>query len=257
MLRSSLIAFSTVLLLAPACAPEKPLVTYRAIPPANALEPAIELPENTYLLIRAERSVGRFPMRIAVARLRLPEDHSQTELDVEALSPAEQGRWTELFKSDLGVTDVLYISPVLLRGIDHPSRDLCALTRELGADFLLTYSAERVGPNAGEALGVLYDARGCSPVAAIQHRDEILGDEDHQTPEELADAADVEDSRPFDAAYAAFRAFEESTLAAVRALQARDKPAPTTQPHRWTHDASGRYDAPGARANERLAASTR
>lgn len=262
----------------------------------NALGAGLPAPDNSFVLVSAERTVGRFAAALAIARVQptvaeLPPDaavdthpdagtppvdphtgdntapvdshtstgappantyayafdaspadaaaqraaaprvsaDNQPPFALVTLRPVEQALWSETLRGVSAVRELTFLSPRAAQP-DGPALDnLCATAHRFGANMLLVYAPNRLGPNSARVVGVLYDTATGRPLAAL-HASQHFEDEHGR---EVSPNRERGDHRDRDAYYQAQRQFEAHTLACLRALLHRDSPPPTTQPHRW------------------------
>lgn len=204
---------------------------------ADVAQP-LQVVENAYFLLDDEKSTGRFPCTLALARRDVSADPNAGD-NLAVLVPRDEAHWTETFRGLAGVRDVMFIGPVAMRAYGNNIAQRCAVARKLGADLLLDYAYGQTGPNSAKLVGVLYETASVRPLATM-HAQQTIRDADgaEAPPKEVWQAADDDvdepDIRDYDAVYQAKRAFERHALDCIRILLERDRPAPTTQPHRWS-----------------------
>jgi hypothetical protein len=229
-LRWQIFVTSTVLTLG-ACA-QRPAATYDPPPRSAELAAALSTsdvnpPASGYRLL-ASPSEGRFACDLAIAPLvRGPSGSGWT---LAWPTSAEQAYWSEQFRGARQVRGAVFVPPKTLRPADLSLTSLCDAAERLGAPLLLVYAAGRTGPTSAETIGVLYDATSGTPLAAL--RATTNGRVDPAAPGGSIDEEEG-DHRNRDARFQAQRQFEQIALACLGELMRQDRPAPTTQPHRW------------------------
>jgi len=183
--------------------------------------------ENGYQLLAREKTTGRFPCGLAIAKLQ-PEEQPPGLRTVEA-THTDQAYWVEAFRGVAELRDLQFLRPVSVRPQRAGTETLCAAARAQGADLLLLYAPNRYGPNAAQVLGVLLDAGACRAIATLHASAAFTS---AGGVEEAPDRKPG-DHRDTDAAFQAARAFEQHALECLAELIRSDQAAPTTQPHQW------------------------
>jgi len=150
-------------------------------------------------------------------------------LQVAVMSPADQGRWVEAFRGLSFIRDLRFLSPIDLKAQGGGLPGIFAAARRAQGGLLLTYSANRCGPNSERIVGTIYAVDSGRPLVQLQSYMQFLNEEG------LECAVDEErgDHRDQDAIYQTAREFEGRCVNAVRELARRSPPVDTTVPHRW------------------------
>jgi len=150
-------------------------------------------------------------------------------LKVVVISPAGQGRWVEAFRGLSFIRDLRFLSPIDLKSQGGGLPGILAAARRAQGGLLLTYTANRCGPNSQRVVGTIYAVHSGLPLVQLQSYVQFLNEEGAEcSVDELRG-----DHRDQDAIYQAAREFEGRCVDAVRELARRSPPVDAPEPHRW------------------------
>lgn len=190
------------------------------------LVPEVAAAEDSFALLSAEPTVGRFACRLAVAKF-VPGAGDDGALVFVSTRPSEESYWVERMRGVIALQDLIFLRPRSTTPDGQSVETLCATAERLEATLLLVYVPNHTGPNEEHVLGVLFDCAARRPVASLHASARLPVGEDGEN----AVARAKGDQRARDARVQAQRRFEEYALACVRELTHRDEAPATTQPH--------------------------
>lgn len=235
---SAMIAAGTVVLLVAGvagCRKEKALVYYTGpVMPAGEIDAGSEaLPTTGYRIVEAERSVGRFPGALAVARLappgpiRISDDGVRTHWRITTIPEEEATYWNALFNRFPRIREVIVLDAVAVTWPEADHQEMNAASQRLKADLCLIYGPADAPVNSAALAGVILDAHTGEPVAHLRAQ---AGPSNYEPPH---DDTFKEDLRYRDPAYLAARRFELQARRCMDELIRRDQPPPSTLPSEW------------------------
>lgn len=214
----------------PGCAQEKRIEGYTG--PVLAA-PDLELnegtcPANEYRFADDERSVGRFPTALAVARVE-PAAGADSHLkwQVHTLKEEQATYWNRLFDTTPAVREVVVLKATTSFSQGEGVRRVSSSARRLNAGLCLLYGPAHAQADEAALMGHLVDTQTGRTLACIQA---------------VATPADFEavrsdrpdgDERHRDVQYLAARKFEGLVRQCVIELMHRDEPPTTTRPSPW------------------------
>ena len=189
-------------------------------------------PATGFVILETQKSHGRFPCRVAVARLiPAPKEPFTDPLPTEwALGsiPNEEGTyWTSLFNTVPDVQGVALMDPL---NMEHPEANLekiAATAAIMKSGLCVIFGPGPAEANSASVLGVIMDAARRERIACVQA---LAGPKDHY---EAQPDRMIGDQRNEDVNYIAMRRFEQQVRQCMEQLRSRDIPAPATQPSPW------------------------
>jgi hypothetical protein len=192
----------------------------------------VACPSTGYVILEQEKSHGRFPCRVAVARLvPAPKDPFADPLPTEwALGsiPDEEGTyWTSLFNTLTDVQGVALMDPL---NMEHPEANLekiAATAGNMKNGLCVIFGPGPASANSACVLGVIMDAARRKRIACVQA---LAGPKDYYEarPDQM-----IGDQRNEDVNYIAMRRFQQQVRQCMEQLRTSDIPAPATQPSPW------------------------
>jgi hypothetical protein len=216
------------------CSEEKPPVAYAGptirAADLGAAEPS--LPPTGFVLLE-ERSEGRFPCGLAVARLDQPTTNWGAKGgDWELATTKEEMAtwWNQLFNNVALVREVLVMDAMTMPVPEDGVPGIVQAAQHLRAGLVLIYGPADAPHGESALTGVVRDTETGKVLAVICAR---IGPEDF-TPHRL-DTLD-QDQRHIDPDYLVARQFEQQVRQCVIKLLRQDVPVLTTQPSPWKED---------------------
>lgn len=188
------------------------------------------LPADGYRVLTGEATTGRFACDVAIAKFSRQAGGEGATTGLITPTPAEQAYWAQRFRGVQQVRALTFLTPKTVRLDGDSVESLCAAAADLGAPLLLVYTRSVTGPNAANAVGVVYRTSDAAVLATLRSQGEgpaTLGEDGKLLDETPGDHRDV------DARFQMQRRFEDHAFACIRDLVHADRPAPTTQPHDW------------------------
>jgi hypothetical protein len=231
------------------CSAAKPAVATRTVLELNDLGVTAAMPEpNTFAIVEAQPSIGRFPAGVSVARVKLeiPQADSPPVLLIDTLTDPEALYWNELFDSVGKIREVTVIDPqsVPQRYVTIPQ--LLASSRRQKCRLCVIYGQNDLAADVSRAIGALYDADTSELIGVIFAEQIVNPKEERSRPPDYPEG----DERYMDAHWLTTRKFESLTREFVLDLINRDREPgasaeTTTQPTATAPAAL--QAAPGAR----------
>lgn len=210
------------------CRPDAP-ISYEPRMQLTELASELPTPNNEFVLVERSNTAGRFACGMAIAKFAATEDANGWRVALANFKSNEEAFWSESMRGISAIRELIFLSPIDTRSDGQSIDGLCLAAERLGASLLLTYRPNRFGPNSAELMGVLYDVPARRAIATLHSSAQFTDEAD----QELIVDDRRGDHRDLDAAVQVAREFEHHTLACLRELIRRDKPATTTQPHDW------------------------
>lgn len=211
---------------------EEPVVVYEPeIGLADIARTTLDVNANSYRLLNADQTMGRFPGAIAVARLKLSDEKHRTDGDAVMLKPlnrSEAAYWNHLYDNLPSVRAWFE-----LRDFDIPRGKMTAqhLVKAAGglhATLCLLYGQNVIDGDT-KLVGVLYDTRTTKPIATLQAESTGVNDWLNTRPE----GRHEDDYRHQDNTYLASRKFERFAYDCVVELIGTDNPERIEKPRGW------------------------
>ncbi len=192
----------------------------------------VPCPTTGFAILEKQKSHGRFPCRVAVARLApAPKDPFADPLPTEwALGsiPNEEGTyWTSLFNTVPDVQGVNIMDPL---NMEHPEANLekiAATAGNMKNGLCVIFGPGPAEVDSACVLGVIMDTARRERIACVQA---LAGPNDRYEaqPDQM-----LGDQRNEDVNYIAMRRFQQQVRQCMEQLRGRDIPAPATQPSPW------------------------
>ncbi len=192
----------------------------------------VECPTTGFAILEKQKTHGRFPCRVAVARLvPAPKDPFADPLPTEwalgSIKDEEATYWTSLFNTVPDVQGVTIMDPL---NMEHPAANLEKIAATAGAmktGLCVIFGPGPAQPGSSSVLGVIMDSARSERIACIQA---LAGPGDFYDPP--PDRMDI-DQRYEDVNYIAARKFQQQVRQCMEQLRSRDVPAAATQPSPW------------------------
>ena len=211
---------------------EEPVVVYEPeIGLADIARTSLNVSANSFQLLNADQTMGRFPGAIAVARLKISDEKNRTDgsgVSLKPLNGPEAAYWNHLYDKLPSVRAWFE-----LRDFDVPRGQLTAehlvqAAERLHATLCLLYGQNEIDGET-KLVGVLYDTRTGKPIATLHA--ECAGVNDWMTTR--PEGRHEDDYRHQDNTYLASRKFERFAYDCVVQLVGADNPERVEKPHGW------------------------
>jgi hypothetical protein len=192
----------------------------------------VQCPSTGFVLLEQEKSRGRFPCTIAVARLVPAEKDpfgspQATDWALGDLKEEEATYWTSLFNTVRDIQAVLILDRL---NMEHPEANLekiAATAERMKAGLCVIWGPGPAHADQASLLGVIMDSRRRERIACVQA---VAGPQDflEPTPDQMHGDLSHEDVN-----YIVARKFQQQVRNCIDELRARDVRAPATQPSPW------------------------
>jgi hypothetical protein len=199
--------------------------------------------KNQYHLVNRNRSEGRFPGAVAVARLKLADGapiEAPRPVELKPLKDEEAAYWNHLFDNLRWVRQYFELSPMSVQTPVVSAKALLGAAKRLDASLCLLYGQSDFEDLRSHVVGVLYETGTGQLLATIQA--ESVGAEDWL--EERPPDRPEMDNRHQDNHYLAARKFQRLVHACVRELVSLDKPTREEKPSGWKEPAAPPANSP-------------
>lgn len=192
----------------------------------------VPCPATGFVILEKQKSRGRFPCRVAVARL-VPDpkkpfsDPLSTAWALGSIKNEDSTYWTSLFNTIPDIQGVGIMDPL---NMEHPEANLekiAATAAEMKTGLCVVF-----GPGPAESgnacvIGVIMDNARRERIACVQAL-ATPADSYDPPPDRM-----IGDQRNQDVNYIAVRKFQQQVRRCIEELRSRDIPAPATQPSPW------------------------
>ncbi len=203
----------------------------------NQFEPTMlaaswpEVSPNAYTLVKAPKTVGRFPCNLAVARVTTGwidgSQESDRVLKLDPLSDIHAVPWMELSDTYPALTGVIVLGRPAVKFEEVTIAELLAAARRQNLSLCLIYGQTDVSIDEMRMTGALYDCSNNQVVARI----------DAQVTPDPGVGRRLDrpknDQRYKDPRHVTARKFQDLVLRCIDELSRNDTPATTTQPNPW------------------------
>ena len=213
----------------------RPLVDWALL--ATPDTPNFQPISDKAVLLVQQPTQGLFPAAIAVTRVALtppwhePDPQSESDRPLEAVLTADPRNeflpWNAALDNQMAVSEVFPVMERDLGGGPADPPQVLAASRALGARLALMYAVNELAPDETEMMGVLYDARAGTTLAALHAQ---------ATSRPLPEDVDEEqvDIWEFDSRALVRARFEQQLHHCIRALILQDNPPAVRDPEGWT-----------------------
>ena len=192
----------------------------------------VACPTTGFAILEKQKTHGRFPCRVAVARLvPAPKDPFADPLPTEwalgSIKDEEATYWTCLFNT---VPDIQGVTVMDSLNMEHPEANLekiAATAAEMKTGLCVIFGPGPAEPGRSSVLGVIMDNTRGERIACVQA---LAGPNDSYDP---PPDRMVSDQRHEDVNYISARRFQQQVRQCMEQLRSRDVPAPATQPSPW------------------------
>lgn len=198
--------------------------------PADLGLPEGDCAATGYVILEPMRSTGRFPLALAVAKLK-ERAGANDEWQIASLKEEQATWWNSLFNTVPAVREVIVLGERSAGPSAAGMAGVVGKAKRLDARLCLIYGPAGSGPKEASLIGALYDTMTGRAVARIQTQ-ASPADFQKRRPDGLSG-----DKRHVDPEYLAARKFEQQIRACVAELIKRDSPvtppelmAPQTAP---------------------------
>lgn len=192
----------------------------------------VPCPTTGFVILDKQKSRGRFPCRVTVARLAPAPadpfaDPLATEWALSSVKGEESTYWTSLFNTVPVIQGVTVMDPL---NMEHPEANLekiAATAAKMKTSLCVVFGPGPADPGYASVIGVIMDTERRERIACIQA---LAGPGDfYEPPPDRMDG----DQRYEDVNYIAMRRFQQQVRQCVEQLRLQDIPAPATQPSPW------------------------
>jgi len=190
-------------------------------------------PTTGFVILEKQKSRGRFPCRLAVARLA-PDpkqpfaDPLSTEWALGAIKDEDSTYWTSLFNTVSDIQGVTIMDPLNMEQPEANLETIAATAAEMKTGLSVIFGPSSADPGSASILGVIMDNARRERIAWVQA---LAGPEDTYDP---PPDRMLGDQRYEDVNYIAIRKFQQQVRQCMQELRSRDTPAPATQPSPWS-----------------------
>lgn len=192
----------------------------------------VPCPTTGFVILEQQKTKGRFPCRVAVARLtpdpkRPFSDPLPTEWALGEIKDEDSTYWTSLFNTVPDVQGVTIMDPL---NMEHPEANLekiAATAAEMKTGLCVVFGPGPAESGNASILGVIMDNARRERIACVQA---LASPKDayEPPPDQM-----LGDQRYEDVNYIAVRKFQQQVRQCMQELRSRDTPAPATQPSPW------------------------
>jgi hypothetical protein len=192
----------------------------------------VTCPTTGFVVLDKQKSHGRFPCRVSVARL-VPApadpfaDPLPTEWALGSIKDEDATYWTSLFNTFVDVQNVTIMDPLNMERPEANLEKIAAVAGEMKTGLCVIFGPGPADAGTASVLGVIMDTARRERIACVQS---LAGPEDslEPSPDRM-----IGDQRHEDVNYIAIRRFQLQVRLCMEQLRSRDVPAPATQPSPW------------------------